>query len=85
MTVEFGDDILTIFPSKKQPVKFDQSIIPSFQSHMAISIAECKTYEINHLRRQDTLKKVPSGFYFEMVSCQSDHNDVFVAKLKHKL
>ena len=52
---------------------------------MAISIVECKTYEINHLRRQDTLKKVPSGFYFEMVSCQSDHNDVFVAKLKHKL
>jgi hypothetical protein len=52
---------------------------------MAISIVECKTYEINHLRRPDTLKKVPSGFYFEMVSCQSDHNDVFVAKLKHKL
>ena len=46
---------------------------------------ECKTYEINHLRCQDTLKKVPSEFYFEMVSCQSDHNDVFVAKLKHKL
>ncbi len=58
---------------KHQPVKFDQSIIPSFQSHMAISIVECKTYEINHLRCQDTLKKVPSEFYFEMVSCQSDH------------
>ncbi len=43
--------------SKHQPVKFDQSIIPSFWSHMAISIFECKTYEINHLRRQDTLKK----------------------------
>jgi hypothetical protein len=52
---------------------------------MAISIVKCKTYEINHLRRQDALKKVPSEFYFEMVSCQSDHNDVFVAKLKHKL
>lgn len=71
--------------SKQQPVKFDQSIIPSFRSHMAISIVECKTYEINHLRRPDTLKKVPSKFYFEMVSCQSDHNDVFVAELKHKL
>ena len=71
--------------SKQQPVKFDQSIIPSFQSHMAISIVECETYEINHLRRQDTIKKVPSGYYFEMVSHQSDHNDVFVAKLKHKL
>jgi sentrin-specific protease 1 len=52
--------------SKHQPVKFDQSIIPSFQSHMAILIVECKTYEINHLRHQDTIKKVPSGFYFEM-------------------
>jgi hypothetical protein len=52
---------------------------------MAISIVECKTYEINHLRRQDTIKKVQSEFYFEMVSPQSDHNDVFVAKLKHKL
>ena len=64
--------------SKQQPVKFDQSIIPSFQSHMAISIVECKTYEINHLRCRDTLKKVTSEFYFEMVSRQSDHNDVFV-------
>ncbi len=61
--------------SKQQPVKFDQSIIPSFRSHMAISIVECKTYEINHLRDQDTLKKLTSEFYFEMVSCQSDHND----------
>jgi hypothetical protein len=52
---------------------------------MAFSIVECETYEINHLRRQDTIKKVPSGFYFEMISRQSDHNDVFVAKLKHKL
>ncbi len=52
---------------------------------MAISIVECKTYEINHLRRKDTIKKVPSEFYFEMVSHQSDHNDVFVAKLKRKL
>ncbi len=52
---------------------------------MAISIGECKTCEISHLRRPDTLKKVPSKIYFEMVSCQSDHNDVFVAKLKHKL
>ena len=52
---------------------------------MAISIVECKTYEINHLRRRDTLEKVTSEFYFEMVSRQSDHNDVFVAKLKHKL
>ncbi len=52
---------------------------------MAISIVECKTYEINHLRHQDTLKKVPLEFCFEMVSCQSDQNDVFVAKLKHKL
>ena len=71
--------------SKQQPVKFDQSIIPSFRNHMAISIVECKTYVINHLRRQDTLKKLPSEFYFEIVSCQSDHNDVFVAKLKRKL
>ncbi len=71
--------------SKQKPVKFDQSIIPSFRSHMVISIVECKTYEINHLRHQDTLKKVPLQFYFEMVSRQSDHNDVFVAKLKHKL
>ncbi len=54
--------------SKHQHVKFDQSIIPSFWSHMAILIVECKTYEINHLRCQDTLEKVPSGFYFEMVS-----------------
>ena len=52
---------------------------------MVISIVECKTYEINHLRHQDTLEKVPSKFYFEMVSRQSDHNDVFIAKLKHKL
>ncbi len=52
---------------------------------MAISIVECKRYEINHLRHQDTIKKVPLEFYFEMVSCQSDHNYVFVAKLKHKL
>ncbi len=52
---------------------------------MAISIVECKRYEINHLRRQDTLKKVPSEFYFKMISRQSDHNDVFFAKLKHKL
>ncbi len=59
--------------SKQQPVKFDQSIIPSFWSHMAISILKCKTYEVNHLRRQDTIKKVPLGFYFEMVSRQSDH------------
>ncbi len=43
--------------SKHEPVKFDQSIIPSFRSHMAISIFKCKIYEINHLRRQDTLKK----------------------------
>ncbi len=71
--------------SKQQPVKFDQSIIPSFWSHMVISIVECKTNEINHLRHQDTIKKVPSKFYFEMVSRQSDHNDVFIAKLKHKL
>ncbi len=48
--------------SKHQPVKFDQSIIPSFWSHMAISIVECKTYEINHLRRQHTNRKVPSEF-----------------------
>jgi hypothetical protein len=52
---------------------------------MVISIVKCKTYEIYHLRRQDTIKAVPSGFYFEMVSRQSYHNDVFVAKLKHKL
>ncbi len=71
--------------SKHQPVKFDQSIIPSFRSHMAISIVECETYKINHLRHQNTIKKVPSGFYFKMVSRQSDHNDVLVAKLKHKL
>ncbi len=71
--------------SKHQPVNFDRSIIPSFRSHMAISIVKCKTYEINHLRRQDTLEKVPLKYYFEMVSRQSDHNDVFIAKLKHKL
>ena len=50
--------------SKQQPVKFDQSIIPSFRSHMAISIVECKTYEINHLRRQDTIKKSTIGILF---------------------
>ena len=71
--------------SKQQPVKFDHSIIPSFRSHMAISIVECKTYEIYHLRHPDTLKKVPLEFYFEMVSRQSDHNDVFIAKPNHKL
>ena len=47
--------LLCYLISKQQPVKFDQSIIPSFRSHMAISIVECKTYEINHLRCPDTL------------------------------
>jgi hypothetical protein len=52
---------------------------------MAISIVECKTYESTISGIQIHSKKVPSEFYFKMVSCQSDHNDVFVAKLKHKL
>ncbi len=30
-------------------------------------------------------QKSTIGILFEMVSPQSDHNDVFVAKLKHKL